>query len=592
MPKEVTSMTHLILVPLAVALAWQVTLDLPMTVDLATERSVAGGPQADLTLEFDGDLPESIDVVRLVRSPGPAGWQVADSLRRAVRGGATTIGGPAGAETLLLIRAPGLAGYVLEGPFRWPAHPSARAVRPVWRRTVRGTAPGVGSPTWVGGSPDPAPDAWPRCVWLADGVWECVGVPLGLAGVVSIGDGAQQVHAMAPGMVTTSGIETTQVVAAAWGRVLVAGRTDRVRLTAADAVTVDVRRIVVPRTRPRSLRLNAGADDRLVVRRLGESAFWIGGEDVPDDAWVEIAASDRAPVRLDAPELAAAPPTMPVRVDLAPAVSIGGRVMADDGAAAPGAVVTLWRIVTEGHTATDRDPPPRRVFVTETASDADGGFDFGGLADDPHEIVALHASLGRGERRLGPGERDVDVRLKRPTVAIGEVVRDGQPVAGVPVKAVPDLQEAAASEDLTLLAGGQATSGPDGRFRVAVPSRGRAEVRVGEEGGVRRFPLGPAESLPAVIDLGRIPLDGTLITVHLVLEASDGCDVRLSGPLGSAGLSLVPSLRIGPAMFEVAVPEPGQWLVSATCGGQTRIVQPTAIDVKGTGPLTVPLTWR
>jgi hypothetical protein len=585
-------MTRLMLVSLALALAWQGIHDLPVTLDPPAGRSAAGGPEADLTLRFDSDLPGPIEVVRLARSPGPAGWQMGDSFRRALHDGATTIGGLAGVETLLLIRAPGHSGYLLEGPFRWPVHPSTRAVSSAWRRTVRGTAPGVGSLTWVGGSHDPPHDAWPRCTWLANGAWECVGVPLGLAGVVSTGDGAQQAHAMAPGALTAPGVETTQNVDAAWGRVVVIGRTDRVPLTAADAVTVSARRIAVPRTRPRSLRLDASADDRLVVRRLGESAFWIGGGDVLDDGWVEIAASDRAPVRLDVPELAATPPTMPVRVDLEPAVSISGRVVADDGTVAPGAVVTLWRVVTTGRPATEGEPPPRRVFVAESASDAGGEFGFGGLADDPHEIVALHAVLGRGEIRLAAGEREVDVRLKRPSVAIGQVVRDGQPMAGVPVMVVPDLFEAAASEDLTLLAGGQGASGPDGRFRVAVPSRGRSEVRVGEEGGVRRFPLGPAESLPAVIDLGRIALDGAIITVRLVLEASDGCDVRLSGPLGSAGLSLVRAQRLGPAMFEAAVPEPGPWLVSAACGGQNRIVQPTTIDVKGPGPLTVPLTWR
>jgi hypothetical protein len=592
MPKVVTSMTHLILVPLAVALAWQGGHELPITVDPATTRAADATHQTALTLRFDGDLRETIEVVRLVRSPGPAGWQVGDYLRQAVHEGETTMGGPAGTETLLLIRAPGYAGYLLEGPFRWPAHPSARAVRTAWRRTIRGAAAGAGSLMWVGGSHDPPLDAWPRCAWLANGAWECVGVPLGLAGVVSAGDGAEQLHAMAPGAVTAPGVEMTQPIAAGWGRIIVVARTDRAPLTAADAVTANARRIVVPRNRPRSLRFDVGAEERLVVRRLDDGVFWIGGGAVPADAWVEIAASDRAPVRIEATDLAAAPAALPVRVDLEPAVSIGGRVAADDGEIAPGAVVTLWRVVSAGRAVTGSDPPPRRLFVAETTGDAEGRFGFTGLAEDPHEIVALHAALGRGEIRVEAGDRDVDVRLKRPPVATGQVVRDGQPAAGVPVMVVPDLFEAAASDDLTLLVGGQATSGPDGRFRVAVPARGSSEVRVGEEDGVRRFPLGPAESLPAVIDLGRIALEGAVITVRLVLEASDGCDVVMSGPVGSAGLSLVRAQRLGPAMFEAAVPEPGHWLVSAACGRQNRIVQPTTIEVTGPGPLTVPLIWR
>lgn len=585
-------MIHLVLVPLTlVALAGQGVGDLPITVDAATARAAAGETRADLEIRFEGNLPDTIDVVRLVRSPGPAGWQVGDITRAGGRDGVAIVNGTVGAETLLLIRAPGHEGYLLEGAFRWPAHRSMRVVSAAWRRTVRGTASaGGGALTWIGGSDAPPQDAWPQCAWYASGAWECVGVPMSTPGVVVTADGARQLHALAPG--TALGIEMTQALEAAWGTVVVVGRTDRVPLTAADAVTARSRRIVVPRNRPRSLRLEAGADDRVAVRRLADRVFWVGGQELPGETWVEIAAANRAPVRLDVSDMAAAPSGLPVRIDLEPAVSIGGRVATDDGASAPGTVLTLWRVLPPPATTGDTDPPPRRVFVAETTSDREGGFGFGGLAGDTHEIVALHAMLGRAEVRLAGGDREVDVRLARPSVAIGQVVRDGQPLAGVLVSVAPDLLEVAASEDLSLSMGGQGRSDQQGRFRVALPSRGRSEVRVGEVGGIRRFPLGPAESLPPVVDLGTFTLEGAGVTVRLVLEGAEGCDVMMSGPVGRSGLSLVRSQRIGPAMFEAAVPEPGAWLVSAACGRQNRVVQPAMIDVTAPGPLTIPLVWR
>jgi hypothetical protein len=586
-------MMHLILVPLTVAtLTAQAIEGLPITVDPATERGMAGVYQSDLTLRFAPGFPGAIEVVRLIRSPGMAGWQVDEITHAVVRNGSAIMRGPAGAETLLLARVDGQAGYLLEGPFAWPAQPSARAVQEVWRRTLRGSAPGGGPLTWVGGIEEPPRDAWPRCAWQAGDAWECVGVPLGVPGVVIAGSGAPQVHALATGATMASGVEMTRPVAARWGRILVVGRTDRVPLTASDQVTANARRFVVPRNRPRSFRLNAIADDRLAVRRLAASVFWVGGHEAPDGTWIEIAATDRAPLRLGAADMAAAPADVPIRVDLEPSVTIRGRAIADDGTRAPGAVVTLWRELPPGSQAGGEDRTQRRVLVAETTSDAEGDFVFVGLADDSHEIVALHATFGRGESHLKAGDHDADVRLRRPSVAIGQVVRDGQPAEGVSVTVVPDLVAVAASDDLTQFVGGQSSSGADGRFRVAVPSRGSSEVRIGGPGEVRRVPLGDVESLPPVIDLGVIAMDETAIHIRLVLEASDECDLMLSGPVGRSGLSLVRSQRIGPSMFESAVPEPGRWLVSATCGARSRIVQPTTIDVTGPGPVTVPLVWK
>jgi hypothetical protein len=578
-------------VPLALVALGQGGANLPLAVDPGGPTVDAAGYQTDVTLHFGSGLPDALEIVRLVRSPGPAGWQVRARLRRPVGDRAVALRAPAGVETLLLISAPGHAGYLLDGPFRWPAHPSTRAVSSTWRRTVRGTAPEPGGTlTWVGAAEAPA-DAWPHCAWQAAGAWECVGVPLGVPGVVLAGT-LGQFHALAPGAVAPGGIEMTHSREAAWGRVVVVGRTDRVPLMVADEVTAGARHIAVPRTRPRSLRLHAEADERIVIQGLGAHVFWVGGREVPEGTWVEIAATGRAPVRLDVVALAGTPAGLPVAVDLHPALTIDGRVVTDESLSVPGALLTLWRVLPLPPVTGEGEPPARRVFVAETTSDGDGRFEFTGLAEEAYEIVALHPARGRGETRVAAGERDAHVRVKRPSVAIGQVVRHGQAAGGVPVRVVPDLQEAATSQDLTQIVGGQGRAGSDGRFQVAIPEMGRSEVRIGDAGAIRRFALGPSDQLPPVVDLGIVELEAAAITVRLVLESSDGCEVRLSGPIGSSGVSLVRSQRIGPAMFEAAVPEPGQWLVSATCARGNRIVQPASIDVQGRGPVIVPLAWR
>jgi hypothetical protein len=577
-------------VSFAIVAFGQGSTSLPLTVDPAAAVVTGAGSQTDITLHFEPDLPDALEIVRLVRSPGPAGWSVGDRVSRPAGNRAAVIRAPAGVETLLVIAEPGRAGYLLDGPFRWPAHASSRPVSSVWRRTVRGTAPEPGGTlVWVGA--ETPPDAWPHCAWQAAGAWECVGVPLGIPGVVTAG-ATGQFHAFASGAAATTGVEVTHSREAAWGRVVVVGRTDRAPFTAGDTVTAGSRRLVVPRTRPRSLRLQAEGDERVVIQGLGGHVFWVGGADAPEGTWVEIAATGRAPARIDVADLFAAPAGLPVVIDLDPAVTIGGRVMTDDSVPVPDSLLTLWRMLPPAAAARDGEPPPRRVFVAETTSDADGRFGFTGLGEDTYEIVALHPTRGRGEIRLAGGEREADVRVKRPAVAIGQVVRNGQAAGGVPVLVVPDLQEAAASQDLTEIVGGQGRTGSDGRFRVAVPAAGRSEVRIGDGGAIRRFPLNPGDQLPPVVDLGVVELDAAGISVRLVLEGADGCDIRLSGPLGRSGVSLVRSQRIGPSMFEAAVPEPGQWLVSATCARGNRIVQPASIDVLGTGPLIVPLAWR
>jgi hypothetical protein len=173
------------------------------------------------------------------------------------------------------------------------------------------------------------------------------------------------------------------------------------------------------------------------------------------------------------------------------------------------------------------------------------------------------------------------------------VLREGVPAAGVPIATVPDIVEFATTEDVTELFGGEARSDRDGRFVVSLPSRGIAELRVGDDTWrVRRLLLGVIGSLPSVVDVGTIDLTA-LPPLTFVLEDSGGCDVVVSGPIGHSGVTAHRATRLGPAMFRTTLPEPGSWLISATCAGRSRDVVPPVVEITaGTGERTVRLVWR
>jgi hypothetical protein len=140
--------------------------------------------------------------------------------------------------------------------------------------------------------------------------------------------------------------------------------------------------------------------------------------------------------------------------------------------------------------------------------------------------------------------------------------------------------------------GGETESNEEGRFTVSLAARGASELRIGDErAGVRRVPLGPAESLSGVIDIGDVELGATSL-VTFVLEGNGACDILLTGPAGHTEMSVLRSSRIGPAVVQAVVPEPGRWHVTAACGGKERAVVPGSIDVPASArDITVRLAW-
>ena len=456
-----------------------------------------------------------------------------------------------------------------------------------WRKTIRGHATGSHVPLiWV--AKDEGGVARTTCEWIDSTTWECVGVALDAVGVVVATTSGEVRCSIPTGRVSASGVEATTNRSSAWGRLVVVHTTGTVR--SRDEILVTAKRLQLPRERPLATRLEVVPDRQIHIERVADGVVWVWGTQVPADGWVEIAGAGVATERIDLREVTDVPPELPLRIELQPPATVFGRVTFVGGNAAPEAMVSLYRFAHDDH---DRDKQsPRRISVAEVRADTDGAFRFGDLALEPYELVAIHPALGRGVRRVTPDGRETDVVLRSTAQLRGRVLRNGLPASGVRVVIVPDLAQFAAAADMTEIRGGETESSEDGRFTVSLAARGSSELRIGDErAGVRRVPLGPAESLSGVIEIGDVEVAATAV-VTFVLEGDGSCDILLTGPAGRTGMSVLRSSRIGPALSHTVVPEPGRWHVTAVCGKRERAVLPASLDVPASArDITVRLTW-
>ena len=540
-----------------------------------------------VTLRFDSPVPAAIQIVRLARTIEDRRWRLAETVHATVSEGGLSLQGPIGVETLLLIRAAGHPGYLLDGPFRWPSQAATYLVRTQWRRTIRGNSIGSHA-SLTGVSIDDGTPPGALCEWVGKTTWECVGVPLNARGVVVMNTTGEVRCGIPSGVLSPSGVETTTTRAAAWGRLVIAQSSAMSELP--DGVRITAKRLQIPRARPLTTRVEVVADGRVQIDGVADGVVWISGAEVPDDGWIEINAPDRASERLEIREVTEAPPDLPLRVHLQPAATVSGRVSTAGRSPASDAVVTLYRFARRDR---DRDKiSPVRIAVAETPADSDGAFRFDGLAIEPYEVVAMHPVFGRGVRRVTPDGREIDIALRSSAQVIGRVLRDGLPAAAVRVVVVPDLAQFAAAGDITELRGGETQTDEDGRFAATLAARGSSELRVGDEGaGVKRLPLGAAEGQSGVIDVGDIALSAG-ISVTFVFEGAGSCDILLTGPAGRTGMSVVRSSRIGPVMFQAVLPEPGRWHTVAVCGTRERAVLPASLDLSPSArDVTIRLTW-
>jgi hypothetical protein len=563
---------------------------LPISATVATNATEAT-PLVDVTLRLNQPVRGPYEVARFARARSDEAWRIGGVVQGVGSGEHLSVRGQAGFESLVLLRIPDHAGYVLHGPFRWPAQSETIPVAVVWRRTVRGRLPDAGgsAPTWLAAGEE---TTQPACALVNRSEWECIGVPLGTAGVFVHSAPGRVIFSIARGEEVHAGVEHVVSHAAGWGRlVIVIPSRDPPRGWKQD-LRVTARRLRVPRARPQSVRLDVQPDDRVRIETVGPGASWIAGSDEKTtgyDGWIEVAGKGLATTRVRMMDIVG-PADVPMRLTIDPSVSVMGIVTSAPGVGAPGAIVALYRFAPERETDAGNDA--KRIAIGEQTTDRDGAFHFDDLQAEKYEIVAMHPHLGRTSRQFEPDGQEIDLRLRAPSRVVGRVIRDGVSASRIPVGFVPSLTEFASSRDIMELRGEETTTDRDGRFNLALPARGRGEVRIGDERlGVRRIPLSPAESLPPVVDVGTIQLD-PLPSVTLVLESSEGCELLLTGPAARTGMTVLKPVRTGPAMFQAAVPEPGNWYVVAVCGGRERAVVPAIVAiVPGTHDRTIRLAW-
>jgi hypothetical protein len=459
--------------------------------------------------------------------------------------------------------------YLLDGPMTLTSGSVERRLDHVWRRTVRGVmdVPGTAIEWLPAGGTGGEP--WPTC-WSVERKWECLGVPLGAAGVVLAVEAGRVWSAVITGPLSPA------LRPSAWGRLVIVR--DRIQ-GAPSSLKMAAARPVPSRQRSRAVRVETASVTDVRVTAVDVSAMWVAGDSSPPSAWLEVRSAGAGPAYLPLAEVAEGPPQVPLHILLEETRAIDAAVVSERGEPAASALVTVFRVIDPAPARNpERDqPPPRRVFTAEGIADGDGRVRVDGIGDAEYEIVAWHPQLGRVSLPVPVDAGRVTLRLQSPGVARGRVLVEGKPGAGVDVIAVPDPAAYMTAEDPIDLKGGDARTGPDGRFVVTLAPGGGGELRVG--GGnhpVRRVPL-PRAPLP-LVELGDIEL-GRAVVLSIALDQDPGCDLRATGPIGRAGLRIVTATRTAPGVFSIALPEEGSWEFGLLCGADERGLAPAVVRV-------------
>ncbi len=374
----------------------------PLAIGNGPARFLWNAGASAVVLQFNGPIASTIEVARLARSVDDRAWHLAETVHATVSDGRAHLTGPIGVETLLLIRATGHPGYILDGPFRWPPRSATYIIRTDWRKTIRGNFAGPhGSLAWV--SADAAAVTGAACEWIDKAAWECVGVPLDAVGVVVMNTTGEVMCGMPTRIVSASGVDVARTRTTAWGRMMVvqAGTAPR-----SSDIETTVKRLRSP---PSSGRAEVVSDTRIHVHPVGDGVAWISGSEVPADGWIEIKASGRATERIETREVAAVPADLPLYVQLQPAVALSGRVKNTAGEPASYAVLTLYR---SSRTAGGRHPSQApSLVVSATHADSQGAFRFADLGIEAYEVVATHPVFGSSTRRVTPDGRELEITL-------------------------------------------------------------------------------------------------------------------------------------------------------------------------------------
>lgn len=419
-------------------------------------------------------------------------------------------------------------------------------------------------------------DPWPTCSLVAPGHWECIGLPLDRSGVVIVPASQPLSYGIVPRTPLSTIGQPVEVRSAAWGRLI--------RVLGAGDTETELRLAVKkPRSsgrRPRSIRTFLTPDDRITISQVDRSSFWIAGSERTEETVLEITGARIATERIPIDDWQQGPPELPIYVPTSAPIMVAGQVLSADGRPAPGALVSVSEISMDPQQQREGvERPPRRQAVTEVRADSQGRFQIAGLGPQAYDFLAVHATLGRVSAILEPDSAPMVLRLEVPKQVRGRVVRERQPVSGVPVRRFPNVAELAEAIDPTEYVESETITDPDGRFVLALPPRGSGELRIGRAGtGVVRLPLLPATQMPPVTDLGDITLS-PLARLVVRIDGVDACDLYATGPLGSPGIEVIRSIRKGSGVRSFRLPESGGWWLSLICSGVEQPLSPSFVQI-------------
>ena len=427
---------------------------------------------------------------------------------------------------------------------------------------------------WISASPQ-TEDI--RCGLLAPRRWSCEGVSPDARGlVVLIGDGI--VAAVAVGV---AGVDTT---AASWGRV--------VQIIAGGAAPEDLHDLEITawkpersRTRPQTRRFAAIKDEDVHPVRLSDTLFWVAGNSGDPDAFLSLEGPAIGSSRLSARFLSEGLPDDIVYLPAVLPSIVSGRVHGAHGEDADGAEVELLERLELLQTGA---PKPERLDDTtpllhrlSVAASPDGRFQFDRVPAGPFRLVASHPVLGSGAAWIDLGAPPLDLELTPAPRATGRALKHGLPVPNARVRFLPDSDAWAASVDPTEHITQESKTADDGRFAIPLPQKraGAIQILLDDGSGVR-------VAVPDLRTKGDLLLGDIAVPDprRLVVRLLDGfsCKVVALGPLGALGLKTVEASS-QTAVYELELPDSGEWNLNADCGGAIYAIVPPVVSVPADG---------
>jgi len=441
-----------------------------------------------------------------------------------------------------------------------------------WRGIVPPTLTAPSRAIWI--ADDASQDG--RCALVSPRQWACVGLGDAPRGVLIIvgADGVVRVN-VGPSMAGSGAVRR-------WGRVVVV--TDGgINPDDLAQVSLEPWKPNRSRVRPRAMRFGRVREPAMDIVRVSNRMFWVAGNDVDTDTFLELDGPTVGSARLPASELMNGAPDLPLYLSAVAPASLTGRVQSSDGRDVDDVAVEIFEplsLVPDQRSEQLESLP--LIQRAETRTDRNGAFTVDRLVSVPLLAIVNDPVRGRGAALVHVFGESIVVRLVQPVRATGRVLRHHIPVDGARVRFVPDADAYSSSGDPNDLLTGEQTTGGDGAFELPLPSIRSGAIQITAPDGTTARVVPSMLPMSKTVALGDIELpDHRRIALRLV-DAS-GCLLAAVGPLGRLGMTTVQALPIGDLRI-VDFPEPGEWALTIVCDRIRHAIDPPIIDVTPGGP--------